>query len=296
MKKEIWDAPSGNGSTVPFPGGKDARRTFGAVLRESRKKARLSQQCLAEMLGVSRHTVLNWENDLAAPGCDQVPELCSYLDISIEDFFGTGRERESLPPEERRLLNHYRALSPVGRNVLDRMAAAIAEEEPLAKDSILLDSYRIFAEYPGAVAAGTGYAFVDEKPSPVFRRKCEMNRHADAVVRVSGDSMLPVYHDGDYVYFQYASGADIGQDVVCSTSEGAVIKRVGPGRTLCSVNPDYPFGPQYEDSCVTVLGKVTGIVQKEDCPGEDELPRLRDLFSGQLAEFGRTYGISDQEP
>jgi len=36
--------------------------------------------------------------------------------------------------------------------------------------------------------------------------------------------MEPKYRDGDMVYVKYCDSADDGDDVICSTSDGAVIK------------------------------------------------------------------------
>ena len=58
--------------------------------------------------------------------------------------------------------------------------------------------------------------------------------------------MEPVYHNGDYVYYEEAyyeeaSSADPGEDVIVDTDDGAVIKRVDDDHTLYSVNPAVPY-------------------------------------------------------
>ena len=50
---------------------------FGTVLKEARKKARIQQKDFAEMLGVSRNTVINWEADKYKPDHELLPESCS---------------------------------------------------------------------------------------------------------------------------------------------------------------------------------------------------------------------------
>lgn len=60
-----------------------------------------------------------------------------------------------------------------------------------------------------------------------------------------------------------------GDDVVFSTPDGAVVKRA-QGNKLYSLNDQYPFGERHKDDHITILGKVIGIVNKEDLPATDD--------------------------
>lgn len=68
-----------------------------------------------------------------------------------------------------------------------------------------------------------------------------MSTAADSIDRVSGASMEPLYHDGDLVYIQFTNGDSDGDDVVCTTADGAVIKRVKKHK-LYSLNKALPYG------------------------------------------------------
>lgn len=265
---------------------------FGAILKENRKKAHISQAEFGEMLGVTRATVVNWEADKYKPEHALLPIICSILGITLNQLFGV-TDKTSVTLAEKRVITNFRQLSPVGRKVADKMISTMLQEEMLAKDMLFKKSFRIFACIPGAVAAGSGIEFSDEKPVPVFLRINDQNNQADAIVRVQGDSMEPVYHSGDYVYFRYADSACSGEDVVCSTADGAVIKRVDDDYTLYSVNPDIPFGPKSEDDHVTILGVVTGVVSSTDRPALEDNDILRELFSKELHDFYREYGAED---
>ena len=48
---------------------------FAAVLKASRRKAGLSQKNLADTLGVTRNTVINWESDKCRPDYAVLPAL-----------------------------------------------------------------------------------------------------------------------------------------------------------------------------------------------------------------------------
>ncbi len=267
---------------------------FGAVLREYRNRARLSQQALAEIMGVSRNTVINWETDKNKPEYDVLPKLCSVLGLTLGILFGPA-SAERLSPSEQRLLGNYRQLSPIGKNVVAKMTSAMLDEEFRAKDTLMAASFRLFAEYDSAAAAGSGCEFSDHAPSPVILRLNGRNDQADAVVRVAGDSMVPAYRNGDSVYFRYADAAESGADVVCATSRGAIVKRIGNDGSLYSVNPAFPFDMDTEADNVRIIGVVTGIVAPKDLPESADEPLLRDIFHDELAAFRKQYGMSEWE-
>ena len=57
--------------------------SFGAVLRKYRNKNEMSQPKLAELMGISRNTITNWENDKCRPEVDSIRELCTMLGIPL---------------------------------------------------------------------------------------------------------------------------------------------------------------------------------------------------------------------
>lgn len=54
---------------------------------------------------------------------------------------------------------------------------------------------------------------------------------------------------------------------------------------LYSLNQDYPFGKKNEDDHVVVLGKVLGIVGKDDQPNTEDITDLEAVLSRELREF-----------
>ena len=155
--------------------------------------------------------------------------------------------------------------------------------------------FRLFADYPDTAAAGSGTGFGDIRPSPLLLRKTPRNERANAVVRVSGDSMEPVYHDGDYLYFRFSDTARSGLDVVCSTIHGAIVKRMGEDGGLFSVNPERPFLMKTEADNVRMLGIVTGVASPEDWLSEAELRAVSPSFREEERDFRRKYRLEDWE-
>ncbi len=281
---------------INFPALKPPRFTpqeLGSFLREHRLAKKLTHAKLAELVGVTRQTVQNWENGKYKPDFDSIPKLCALLDFTLQDLFGSTYSADDYNPMERRIIRNLRELTPVSARMVERIVFDMLDEEQQSKNRAFKDTFRIFAQEPGSAAAGNGIEFVEEKPVPVFLRKTRANLGADAVIRVSGPSMEPDYHDGDYVYFTYTNQGHPGEDVVCNLSGTVIIKRVDQAGHLYSVNPDYPLRYISGDDYVEIMGKVVGVVEQEDKPGKNDETLLNELFRDELKEFYAEYGISE---
>ena len=62
--------------------------TFAEKLKMIRKQAGMSQEKLAEKLGVSRQAVTQWETDTGIPDIDNIIALSKLFDISIDELLG----------------------------------------------------------------------------------------------------------------------------------------------------------------------------------------------------------------
>ena len=62
--------------------------TFAEKLKMIRKQAGMSQEKLAEKLGVSRQAVTKWETDTGIPDIDNIIALSKLFDISIDELLG----------------------------------------------------------------------------------------------------------------------------------------------------------------------------------------------------------------
>ena len=60
-------------------------------LKKIRKEQNLSQEDLAESLGVSRQSVSKWESGQAYPEMDKVLQICKMFDVSIDDLLNQDR-------------------------------------------------------------------------------------------------------------------------------------------------------------------------------------------------------------
>ena len=101
--------------------------SFGALLKERRKQARLSQKDFADMMNVTRNTIINWEADKSRPDYNLLPEVCSLLNIKLHELFQMPPEN-GLSPLEDRIVENVRKLSPSSRKVIDKSTARYQHE------------------------------------------------------------------------------------------------------------------------------------------------------------------------
>lgn len=77
----------------------DQKKT-GSFLKELRKEKGLTQEQLAEILGVTNRSVSRWENGVNMPDFDLVIELANYFEVSIEEFLNGERRNDMIDKKE----------------------------------------------------------------------------------------------------------------------------------------------------------------------------------------------------
>lgn len=61
---------------------------MGKYLITQRKKQKLSQEKMAEKLGISRQTLSNYENNITTPDLKDAKKICDIFDISLDELVG----------------------------------------------------------------------------------------------------------------------------------------------------------------------------------------------------------------
>jgi len=267
---------------------KESTKAFGERIRTFRKEAGFSQKELAEMMHVARNSVINWEAGKYRPDADLFPGLCDILKITLNDLFGIHPE-DRFTLHERSLIDQYRRISKGGQRIVDHVISDILDEQLRSEESRLDENVMMLDHISTRAAAGSGYSFSDIPVDDYcFVFFDDRNEHADGIIQVRGDSMEPGYRNGEYVYVKYTESAEIGEDVICSSSAGLHIKRMGESG-LYSLNKDYPFLPESE---VKIIGKVLGIVSSRDYPTRSELDSLQEIRKDEIREFKERHGLA----
>ena len=80
--------------------------TIGSRIAKFRKAKGLTQEELANQLGVSSQAVSKWENDASCPDISLLPQLCRVLGVTTDELLtGKNDEVKMLPAEQRKGLD-----------------------------------------------------------------------------------------------------------------------------------------------------------------------------------------------
>lgn len=199
-------------------------------------------------------------------------KICEAIGITADKLEDMVRENTihelQLSKEDSELLSKYHFLDDPGRSHVDTLLDwELARSGQLWQSQSQVDSLklqlsqertasRFFAYYGKVAAAGTSVEFSDIAAGIRAYPENEINKQADYVIGVNGDSMEPEYFDGDVVYVQKTDHIEIGDVGIFQRGNSIYIKKVGENG-LISLNPDYP--PLTADGDrIMVLGKVLG--------------------------------------
>jgi repressor LexA len=199
-------------------------------LRNLRTKKGVSQQTVANHLGITRQAYNNYELGKRQADYETLLKLGEYFEVSVEELL---RDK---PPEN----------------------------PPVESNAVILDSSNIYMRPVfESVSAGFGaYASNDiveympiyiENPYDVDDTIC---------VKVKGNSMYPKIENGDRIVIRKQSIVDSGKIAVVRIGDEAVVKKVeyddlSQGLTLISINPEYPprtlSGDELENAAIVGL-------------------------------------------
>ncbi len=107
------------------------RSNIAANLRHLRKANRMSQEEVAEKIGVSRQAVAKWENGDSLPDLINCEALADLYDVSLDDLVRYDAEAEGMPiPPRNKHLFGVVTLGERGQIVLPKKARDIFNLKP----------------------------------------------------------------------------------------------------------------------------------------------------------------------
>ena len=81
-------------------------QTLGMRIALLRKQKPMTQEELAEKMGVSSQAVSKWENDVSCPDIQLLPRLARLLGVTVDELLsGKSQDVQMLRPEERKSLD-----------------------------------------------------------------------------------------------------------------------------------------------------------------------------------------------
>ena len=192
--------------------------------------------------------------------------ICETLGIPIHEFFGipeadgTRQEKQSTDDAVRPFTARFSRLNEYHRQVILREMDVLIDmqEKPAVPVRKLVQIYRNDL----AACAGPSWGIGEDSGEPVWLYEDSVTSRADEIIRVSGDSMEPLYHDGDQVLVQHTSSVRPGEIGIFVNGDMGYIKEYRK-EGLKSLNPAYPMMKFSDRDEVRCIGRVIGTMRKE---------------------------------
>ena len=225
-------------------------------LREFKDEKNITYKQISDKTGIALTTIEKlFSGRTRDPKLNMITKIVNVLDHTPAELVSESGAVFGLTEYEKNLISGVHTLDERGKQrVWD---TAKAENERMeAQSNIALRQYnRIYYDFP--VSAGTG-EFLDNRTAVIAELSEEPPRGTDYILRIAGDSMEPIYHNGDYVYVNSCETVSFG-DVGIFVAEGSVYMKEYTPQGLKSLNPDYEIIKFFDD--VRCLGKVIGILE-----------------------------------
>ena len=244
-------------------------------LRRFRLQANIAQPKLAEMIGVNRNSISNWEAGRRRPDMDLVPKVCEALGITLDQFFGID---DPVTAEDKKLLECFhemdepnkKAFRHIGYNILD----AQHEREYSEQRAYLEENHCIVPLSEELAAAGYG-EWLDSNPevTDVYLYRDEDVERADQLIRITGDSMEPTYKNGDVLLVEHTSAVDVGEIGIFILDGKGFVKEY-QGDHLHSHNPEYPNIMLKDYDSTYCYGRVLRALTPDDYMTDEDIAIL----------------------
>lgn len=252
---------------------------FGDKIRAFRKACELSQPQLAEMLGVTKNSVTNWETGVSRPELAMIPKLCQALCISADIFFNMPADDRMLNPDEREHMKLYRSLDRFKQRTVDTLMESMIENDMLAFREQCISAFTRLGHDELPASAGTGMPLTDTFDREyVFLRNSRSVCRADTIITVNGDSMYPTFHDGDELLVEYTPEIDPGEIGIFVVAGEGFVKEYQPDG-LHSHNPKYRTIRPTQDDNFRCVGRVLGVITEDMLATPRELAVLHDEYA-----------------
>lgn len=245
-------------------------------IRKLANKNKISIRQLAEQINVPQTTLNSALSSKKGVPIDVLIKIAEFFHTTPQELCGlpskSGIKHHSektfeITLAEKSMVEKYRELDVHGKDVVNMILNAEHTRINVSttntysdyeEDSPPLNVIELnFSEQPSS--AGTGYWLDEEQMIP---KKVVLNKDtakADLCIPVSGDSMEPLFHDGDILLVRKQPSVDVGQIGIFTIDGIGYVKKFAANQ-LESLNPRYEPIPINNDSHFICNGKVLGVL------------------------------------
>lgn len=198
--------------------------TLGSRLRKLREQRNMTQTELSQTLGMKTYTTVSkWESDDNFPKGKDLKVLAELFNVSSDYLLGLEKEITN----KKSIESIYNQLDqPRKTKVYNFAEHQLREQNKKPQINIVIRGY---------VSAGTG-EWLEETIEEVSYEGA-IPEH-DFAVKVNGESMLPLFADGEIIFVKATSEARDGQIIICQVNSDAYVKKLS-GNKLVSLNKEY---------------------------------------------------------
>ena len=212
---------------------------LGQTIREIRKRKGLTQKQLSELTGLKQNTISNHENGNRSIDEVDIHVYSNALGVSPKELFDSYKESSDNLTEIYNQLNSERQTK-----VYDFATEQLKEQNKVVNinDYIEEESEWYEVKFYGSVSAGTGLYLDDEQVETISFGADMIPTGTDFCLKVNGDSMDPMFHDGDYVFIKRETDFRNGSIGVVIVNGDAYLKKLYVNEesiTLVSLNKKY---------------------------------------------------------
>ena len=201
----------------------------GSRLKECRMEKQYSQSELANLLKINRASYNKWEAGKSVPNQKNLATLARILDVPITYF-----------ESEYKIVNTYLQLSSENQDKVDEYAEGLLQTQQLIDKIVPLFAVEVLSDV--SLSAGLGESLFDEYETETVYAEEEQYGY-DIAAWITGDSMEPIYLDGEVALIR-ASGFDYdGAVYALSWNDSVYIKKLyreENGYRMVSLNNSYP--------------------------------------------------------
>lgn len=249
------------------------KNILGSVIKDARKKKKLTQEQLSKLTGYSQNTISNHENGNRSLDEDNIKTYATALGLTSDDLFEALDIKNSLENKIMiidkkqtkidNLLDVYSQLEEFRQTKVYNFAEQQLEEQNSKVVQFPIQNNH--EEVQAYLSAGTGILNYYEADKDIVEVPADAPEH-DWIFKIVGDSMKPLFDTGDIVYVdEFKQGIDTiqnGRIYVVEVDGEAYIKKVyvyeeTKTLRLVSLNKDYiDLLFRFEDSDIKFIGRV----------------------------------------